>query len=67
MKQITLEIRPNGILHAQTHGVKGKACLAYIDILEKLTESRTVDSDFTPEYLETDNELVAETQTEVRR
>jgi hypothetical protein len=54
MKQITLRIAPNGQIEAQTHGIKGTACLPYIRILEQLTGAVAVDSDFTKEYREVD-------------
>ncbi len=54
MQQITLRIYPDGKIEAETHGVKGKACLDYIKIIEQLTSARTVDSDYTGEYYETD-------------
>jgi len=52
MKEITLRIFKDGTVQGETHGIKGKACLNYISILEKLTGSRCVDSDFTAEYKE---------------
>lgn len=53
MKEITLRIFKDGTVQGETHGIKGKACLNYISILENLTASRCVDSDFTAEYKET--------------
>ena len=55
MKQIIMKINSNGVVEAETLGIKGKDCLKYIDILETLTESRTVDSDFTSEYMQNEN------------
>ncbi len=66
MKEIALRIYPDGKVQAETHGVKGKACLDYIRIIEALTEARTVDSDFTQEYRETEETLSVENETEVR-
>ena len=53
MKQITIKIKPNGEIEAETHGIKGKNCLKYIDEIERLTNAKTNDSSFTPEYFET--------------
>ena len=55
MKRITLRIAPDGHIEAQTHGIKGKACLPYIRILEQLTDAVAVDSAFTAEYRETEH------------
>jgi hypothetical protein len=66
MKQISLRIYTDGKVQAETHGVKGKACLNYISIIEQLTGARTVDSDFTAEYRETDEVLTVDNEAEVR-
>ena len=65
MKKIKLRIYTDGKIDAETQGIKGKACLNYIAILEQLTGATTVDSDFTAEYKETDNLLTGYTETEV--
>lgn len=65
MKKIKLRIYTDGKIDAETQGIKGKACLDYIAILEQLTGATTVDSDFTAEYKETDNLLTGYTETEV--
>ena len=65
MKQIKLHIRPDGTVQAETQGVKGKACTDYIKIMEELLDAQTVDSSYTPEYYETeDNLLTPEIQSE---
>ena len=66
MKQIKLRIYPTGKLEAETNGIKGKACLDYIAILEKLTASTTVDSDFTAEYWENEDREQILSTTEVK-
>lgn len=65
MKQIKLRIYTDGKVEAETNGVKGKACLDYISILESLTGSTTVDSAFTAEYYETGNILEQVVENEV--
>ena len=55
MKQITMKIFPNGEIEAETHGIKGKVCLKYIAEIERMANAVTQDSDFTKEYLETEN------------
>lgn len=66
MKKIKLRIYTDGKVEAETNGVKGKACLDYISILESLTGATTVDSDFTAEYYETDNRIDTAVLNEVK-
>jgi hypothetical protein len=64
MKRITLRIRPDGTVEAETHGMKGRECLPYITRLEDLLEAEAVDSDYTEDYY---NEAVGtEEQTAVQ-
>ncbi len=67
MKQLVIKILPNGQIQAETQGVKGGQCLQYIDIIEKLTNARVTDSEFTKEYLcnpqETENTVENEVVT----
>jgi len=65
MKQVELKIMTDGKVQAETHGIKGKACLDYTSIIEQLTAARTVDSDFTQEYQEDCVFLETEGETEV--
>lgn len=58
MAQMTLRIFRDGKVMAETHGVKGKACLDYIRILEELTGSVAVDSAFTDDYKALDTNLL---------
>lgn len=57
MKQIQIKILPNGEIKAETVGIKGKKCMKYIPEIERLTNAKVIDSDFTKEYLERGNEL----------
>ena len=66
MKKIKLRIYTDGKVEAETNGVKGKACLDYISILESLTGATTVDSDFTAEYYETENRIDTTVMNEVK-
>lgn len=65
MKKIKLRIYADGKIEAETNGIKGKACLDYISILESLTGATTVDSEFTSEYRETENLLSSTIENEV--
>lgn len=65
MKQLLIKISPNGEIDVETKGLKGKSCLKYINEVEKMTDARVLDSDFTNEYYETDEILVDNVDTEV--
>lgn len=66
MEQIQIIILPNGEIKAETKGVKGKKCLKYISEIERLTDAIVIDSDFTHEYLGTDNLLDLDNEQEVK-
>ena len=66
MKKIKLRIYADGKIEAETNGIKGKACLDYISILESMTGATTVDSDFTAEYREQETLLTNVQETEVQ-
>ncbi len=66
MKQIQIRIYPNGQIQAETYGIKGKQCLNYINKIEQMANARIDDSDFTKEYYETEEQLVAEQVQEVK-
>lgn len=65
MKQIQVIIFPNGELEAETKGMKGKTCLKYIAEIERMANAVTQDSEFTKEYLETEEYEVIQTEQEV--
>lgn len=52
-QRIVVRIAPDGAIHAETQGIKGEACLDYIEALEDLLDSETINSGFTREYNET--------------
>ncbi|MEN6293969.1 MAG: DUF2997 domain-containing protein [Methanobacterium sp.] len=54
-KSIKIEIFSDGTIQAETQGIKGKKCTDYIKILEEILESKTTDSNYTPEYNEKEN------------
>jgi hypothetical protein len=51
-QRITVRITRDGEVFAETHGLKGKACLPYIAVLEDLLDSTAVDSEYTHEFHE---------------
>ncbi len=65
MKQIQIRIFPNGEIEAEIKGMKGKTCLKYIAEVEHLANAVTQDSEFTKEYLETEEQEIIQTEQEV--
>ena len=63
-KQLIIKIRPDGTVESQTKNIKGKACEKYISVLEKMTDGKTIDSDYTPEFYETENYIVSQDSIE---
>lgn len=51
-RRIVVRIAPDGAIHAETLGIKGEACLDYIEVLEDLLDAEAVQSEFTAEYTE---------------
>lgn len=56
-KQIKISVYPNGKIESETVGIKGKSCLNYIKEVENLTGAKTIKSEFTKEYNETEQYL----------
>jgi len=56
-QRLVLRIAPDGAVHAETQGIKGEACLDYIEILEDLLDAETINSDLTAEYTETSTKI----------
>ena len=52
MGKIVIKIRPDGMIEAETLGIKGKKCKEYMEILEKFLDSKIIDSEYTKEYYE---------------
>ena len=44
MKQIQIKIGNNGKIEAKTVGMKGKECLKYIEMLERVSDAVAVES-----------------------
>lgn len=49
-KTVTVIIAPDGAITAETHEVKGDACLDLIPKIERLTDAITVDSNFNADH-----------------
>lgn len=66
MKQIKIRIGSNGAIEAETLGMKGKECLQYLTRIENMANATTIDSEFTKEYYENDNQLAIQDDQEVK-
>ena len=53
-KKLKIKLLPNGEIHMETVGVKGKKCLDYIDVLKKLVDVKITDTQLSQEYYETE-------------
>lgn len=66
-KQLIVNLRPDGSVAAETLGMTGDECLAYISALEDLLDATTTSSSFTADYASvptaTANDLRAEDHT----
>lgn len=49
-KTIEIRLHPDGSVTGETHGAKGKACLAYLSLVEELMRTTIADSEFTDEF-----------------
>ena len=54
MKTISIRIYPDGIVHAETHGIKGSSCKDYLSIIQTLVDARHMEYELKPEYYETE-------------
>ena len=52
MRKVIIKIFPDGHVHSEVQGIKGKACTDYIRILEEILNAETFSSKYTPEYYE---------------
>jgi hypothetical protein len=60
-QQIKIRIYPDGKIEAKTHGIKGKKCANYIQVLEHMLEAKTVESSYTDEYYQEQQVINEET------
>ncbi len=65
IKRVQIKILPDGSIEAVTQGIKGKACLEYVHLLEELLDAKAVDSDFTSEYNEIEERFTETNQEQV--
>ena len=62
-KYIEIRLNPDGSIQAETHGIKGRKCLDYMEIISEMLKAQVVDSDFTEEYYQ--NEEIEQLQINV--
>ena len=65
-KKLKIKLLPNGEIRMETHGVKGKKCLDYIDVLKKLVDVNITDTQLSQEYYETESEVKEDERNEIR-
>lgn len=56
-RKLKIKLLPNGEIKMETIGVKGKRCLDYVALMEKLADAKLQSKEFTPEYYEQETEL----------
>ena len=61
-KQLKITLLPNGEIKMETQGIKGKKCLKYAELLEKLADAKIEKQEFTSEYYEQEVEEVQQQQ-----
>ncbi len=65
-KKLKIRLRPNGEIEMETVGVKGKECLDYIKLLQKLTEVKISKTELKDEYYETETQIINCENAEIR-
>ena len=65
-KKLKIKLLPNGEIQMETHGIKGKKCLDYIDVLKKLVDVKIEKTQITQEYYETETEITEGERNELR-
>lgn len=56
-EKIQIRILKDGTIETVTNGIKGKKCVDYISILEDLLDAETIESTYTSEYYETEQQI----------
>lgn len=65
-KKLKIRLLPNGEIQMETIGVKGKECLNYIELLQKLADIRISKTELKEEYYETEAENTNLENAEIR-
>lgn len=54
MAKMKIKLLPDGTIQMETEGIKGKKCMDYAKVLEKLTDAKIESIEKTKEYYETE-------------
>ena len=65
-KKLKIKLLPNGEIQMETHGIKGKKCLDYIDVLKKLVDVKILDTQYSQEYYETEANISNDENSEIK-
>lgn len=57
-KQLKIKLLPNGEIQMKTHGIKGKKCLKYAELLRQLADADIVKQEYTKEYYEQEEDYI---------
>lgn len=59
-RQLQIRIFPDGKIEGKTLGIKGKKCTDYVAVLEKMLNSRVIESAYTEEYTQSESQELNE-------
>lgn len=62
MGKMKIRLFPDGSIQMETEGIKGKKCMDYAKVLEKLTDAKVYDLAKTEEYYQSEIFELDETQ-----
>ncbi len=65
-KKLKIRLLPNGEIQMETIGVKGKECLNYVKLLQKLVNAKITKTELTDEYYQTETEVTNVENVEIR-
>ncbi len=65
-KKLKIRLLPNGEIQMETIGVKGKECLDYVKLLQKLVNAKITKTELTDEYYQTETEVTNVENAEIR-
>lgn len=66
-KKVRFEISADGEIHVKTLGMDDTSCLDYVDIFERILDAKTIDSNYTPEFLKAQNIQTDEEQVDIQQ
>ena len=65
-KQLKIKLLPNGEIQMETVGIKGKECLEYTKLMQKLINAKINKTELTDEYYQAETEIVNTENAEIR-